>query len=328
MMGKVLLAAPRGFCAGVDRAVDTVNEVLKRHGPPVYVRRQIVHNVHVVRELTGYGAVFVQELDEVPEGSVVVISAHGASPSVYKQAAERGLLVIDATCPLVAKVHREVVRFAQEGYEIALIGHSGHEEVEGTRGEAPGSIQTVATPQEAANLQAEDPDKLIWLSQTTLAVDEVVAVAEALRERFPHLTNPPSDDICYASQNRQEAVRAIAARCDLLLVVGSTNSSNSMRLVEVALRAGAHTAYLVDDADQVRDDWFEGVQVVGVTAGASAPESAVSGLLRALADRGYPEVEEVSVTQETLRFSLPPELRTGRDSPPTPTGAAFEGEAR
>jgi 4-hydroxy-3-methylbut-2-enyl diphosphate reductase len=311
--GTVLLAAPRGFCAGVDRAVLIVEQALERFGPPVYVRRQIVHNTHVVAGLSGRGAVFVDELDEVPQGSVVVFAAHGVAPEVRAQAEARGLSVIDATCPLVAKVHAEAVRFARDGYTIALIGHEEHEEVEGTRGEVPDSIRIVSGP---ADVQALDvggtggaEPKLVWLSQTTLAVDEVTRTADALRARFPGLADPPGDDICYASQNRQNAVKAIAERCDLVLVVGSANSSNSVRLVEVALDAGARDARLVDDATDLHEDWFSGVRTVGVTAGASAPEEAVGDVLAALARRGYGEVEEVTSAVETVTFEIPARLR-------------------
>ncbi|RKN12718.1 4-hydroxy-3-methylbut-2-enyl diphosphate reductase [Streptomyces radicis] len=321
-MGKVLLAAPRGFCAGVERAIETVERVLERHGPPVYVRRQIVHNTHVVRDLADRGAVFVDELDEVPVGSVVVLSAHGVAPEVHAQAAERELSVVDAVCPLVTKVHREAERFAAEGYQIALVGHAGHEEVTGTVGHAPGRITVVESPEQARALPVADPERVVWLSQTTLAVDEVAETVGALRERLPLLTDPPGDDICYASQNRQDAVRAIAPRCDLLLVVGSANSSNSARLVEVALRAGAGDARLIDDAGQVRDEWFDGVTTVGVSSGASVPEVPVSGLVAALAERGFAEVEEVQVADETLRFALPRRLAAVSPPPRSPAAAA------
>jgi 4-hydroxy-3-methylbut-2-en-1-yl diphosphate reductase len=313
--GTVLLAAPRGFCAGVDRAVLVVEQALERFGPPVYVRRQIVHNTHVVAGLNARGAVFVDELDQVPEGSVVVFSAHGVAPSVRGEAEARGLTVIDATCPLVAKVHAEALRFARDGYTIALIGHADHEEVEGTRGEVPEAVRIVSGPADVERLDvggAEDGAGLVWLSQTTLAVDEVAQTADALRARFPRLVDPPGDDICYASQNRQNAVKAIAARCDLVLVVGSANSSNSIRLVEVAKGAGARAAYLVDDGAGLRDEWFAddaGVGTVGVTAGASAPEYAVGNLLEALARRGFADVEEVTSAVETVTFELPARLR-------------------
>ncbi|WP_338325693.1 4-hydroxy-3-methylbut-2-enyl diphosphate reductase [Streptomyces hoynatensis] len=318
--GKVLVAAPRGFCAGVERAVSTVEQALLRHGPPVYVRRQIVHNTHVVGELSARGAVFVEELDEVPEGALVVFSAHGVSPAVHAQAAARGLRVIDAVCPLVTKVHREAERFAAEGYEIALIGHAGHEEVTGTVGHAPGHIHIVESPEDAGRLSVSDPSRVVWLSQTTLAVDEVTRTAGALRDRLPLLADPPGDDICYASQNRQDAVRAIAARCELLLVVGSANSSNSARLVEVALRAGARAAHLVDHAGQVAEEWFEGVRAVGVTSGASVPEVLVTELVAALAARGYRDVEEVQVATETLRFAMPRPLAALSPRSPAPGG--------
>ena len=315
--GTVLLAAPRGFCAGVDRAVLVVEQALERFGPPVYVRRQIVHNTHVVAGLGARGAVFVDELDRVPAGSVVVFSAHGVSPGVRAEAEARELTVIDATCPLVAKVHAEALRFARDGYTIALIGHEDHEEVEGTRGEVPDSIRIVSGPADVEHLDVggagdEGGAGLVWLSQTTLAVDEVAQTADALRARFPRLLDPPGDDICYASQNRQNAVKAIAARCDLLLVVGSANSSNSVRLVEVALGAGARAAYLVDDGAGLRDEWFAGgagVGTVGVTAGASAPEYAVREVLKALAGRGFADVEEVASAVETTTFELPARLR-------------------
>ena len=317
MRRRVLLAAPRGFCAGVDRAVLIVEQALERFGPPVYVRRQIVHNTHVVAELSARGAVFVDELDPVPEGSVVVFAAHGVAPSVRAQAEARELTVIDATCPLVAKVHAEALRFARDGYTIALIGHEDHEEVEGTRGEVPESIRVVSGPADVEKLDVGGAGEqggagLVWLSQTTLAVDEVAQTADALRARFPRLVDPPGDDICYASQNRQNAVKAIAERCDLVLVVGSANSSNSIRLVEVALGAGARAAYLVDDDAGLRDEWFAedaGVGTVGVTAGASAPEHAVRSLLEALALRGFADVEEVTSAVETVAFELPARLR-------------------
>ena len=320
MRRRVLLAAPRGFCAGVDRAVLVVEQALERFGPPVYVRRQIVHNTHVVAELSARGAVFVDELDPVPEGSVVVFAAHGVAPSVRAQAEARGLSVIDATCPLVAKVHAEALRFARDGYTIALIGHEDHEEVEGTRGEVPESIRVVSGPDDVEKLDVggagdEGGAGLVWLSQTTLAVDEVAQTADALRARFPGLVDPPGDDICYASQNRQNAVKAIAEHCDLVLVVGSTNSSNSIRLVEVARGAGARAAYLVDDGAGLRDEWFAddaGVGTVGVTAGASAPEHAVKDLLEALALHGFVDVEEVTSAVETVAFELPARLRAGK----------------
>jgi 4-hydroxy-3-methylbut-2-enyl diphosphate reductase len=306
---KVLLAAPRGYCAGVDRAVITVEKALELYGAPVYVRKQIVHNKFVVEELEARGAVFVDELDEVPEGATVIFSAHGVAPSVHEEAAVRRLKTIDATCPLVTKVHSEAKRFAHEGYQIVLVGHEGHEEVVGTMGEAPDVITLVEDPAEAATVELPETDKLIWLSQTTLSVDETLATVGALQERFPQLVSPPSDDICYATQNRQAAVKEIAARCDVVIVVGSGNSSNSVRLVEVALEAGARAAHRVDSADELDEAWFENCSTVGVTSGASVPEVLVDDVLRWLAERGCGGVEEVHTAEETLVFSLPPELR-------------------
>src|SRR5580698_1584670 len=281
---RVLLAKPRGYCAGVDRAVQTVERALERYGAPVYVRKQIVHNTHVVRALEQRGAIFVDEAGEGPEGSVVVVSAHGVAPQVRQEAAERGLRTIDATCPLVTKVHSEARRFANQGYDILLIGHAGHEEVVGTTGEAPGRIHLVDGPEDSGNVDIRDPGKVAWLSQTTLSVDETNETVAALRERFPQLLDPPSDDICYATQNRQAAVKQIGRDCDLVIVVGSTNSSNSVRLVEVARDAGAPAAYLVDDASAVEPDWLEGVTTVGVTSGASVPEELVAGVLDRLVE--------------------------------------------
>ena len=306
---SVLLAAPRGYCAGVDRAVVTVEKALDLYGAPVFVRKQIVHNRHVVARLEARGAVFVDELDEVPTGATVVFSAHGVSPAVHEQAAERDLKTIDATCPLVTKVHQEARRFAAEDYEILLIGHAGHEEVEGTSGEAPAHIQLVETPEDVARIEVRDPARVAWLSQTTLSVDETLAVVDALRERFPLLLDPPSDDICYATQNRQQAVKEIAREADLVLVVGSGNSSNSVRLVEVALEAGAAAAYRVDDASEIDDRWLDGVRTVSVTSGASVPEELVDGVLAHLAERGYPDARAVRTAEESLVFALPPELR-------------------
>ena len=306
---KVLLAAPRGYCAGVDRAVVAVEKALEHYGPPVYVRKQIVHNVHVVSELESRGAIFVEENDEVPEGALVVFSAHGVSPAVVQSAAERGLQTIDATCPLVTKVHREAVRFAKNDYEILLIGHEGHEEVEGTYGEAPEVTTIVNNPEEADTVQVKDPDKLIWLSQTTLSVDETMEIVRRLRKRFPNLQDPPSDDICYATTNRQAAIKNIAPQADLVIVVGSANSSNSVRLVEVALDHGAKAAYRVDFANEVDETWFEGVSTVGVTSGASVPDVLVEGVLDYLTERGYPAAVEERLTEENLTFALPPELR-------------------
>ncbi|GII55288.1 4-hydroxy-3-methylbut-2-enyl diphosphate reductase [Planotetraspora thailandica] len=307
-MGRVLLAAPRGYCAGVERAVATVEEALRRHGPPVYVRKQIVHNTFVVGDLTRRGAVFVDELDEVPDGALVVFSAHGISPAVRDHAAERGLRTVDATCPLVTKVHKEAVRFAGAGHHILLIGHAEHEEVEGTAGEAPGRVHVV-DPARPDDVELPEGAEVGWLSQTTLSVDETMAAVARLRERFPGLVDPPSDDICYASQNRQEAVAAVAPRCELVIVVGSANSSNSRRLVEVALAAGARAAHLVDRAGDADERWLDGVETVGVSSGASVPEILVGELLAWLAGHGYAETATVTLAEETLTFSLPPELR-------------------
>ena len=306
---RVLLAAPRGYCAGVDRAVITVEKALDLHGPPVYVRKQIVHNKHVVRTLERRGAVFVEEVEEVPEGANVVFSAHGVSPMVHEQASSRGLRTIDATCPLVTKVHHEAKRFAGDDYDIMLIGHDGHEEVEGTAGEAPDNVTLVQSPADVEGLEVRDPSKVAWLSQTTLSVDETMQTVDRLRQRFPQLLDPPSDDICYATQNRQEAIKAISADADLVIVVGSGNSSNSVRLVEVALEAGATTAHRVDDASEVDASWLDGVSTVGVTSGASVPEDLVDGVLGLLRDHGYPEAEAVHTAEESLVFALPPELR-------------------
>src|SRR3954464_751564 len=306
---SVLLAAPRGYCAGVDRAVITVEKALDLYGPPVYVRKQIVHNKHVVHTLENRGAVFVEELDEVPEGSTVVFSAHGVSPAVHAEAADRNLRTIDATCPLVTKVHQEAKRFAGDDYDILLIGHRGHEEVEGTAGEAPAHIQLVDGAEDVANVQVRDPEKVVWLSQTTLSVDETLATVDQLKNRFPGLQSPPSDDICYATQNRQQAVKQMAGECDLVLVVGSTNSSNSVRLVEVALESGARDAHLVDFASEIDESWLAGVGTVGVTSGASVPEILVSDVLDWLAARDYPDVETVKAAEERLVFALPHELR-------------------
>jgi 4-hydroxy-3-methylbut-2-enyl diphosphate reductase len=306
---RVLLAKPRGYCAGVDRAVETVERVLEAHGAPVYVRKQIVHNLHVVRSLEAKGAIFVDETDEVPEGATVVFSAHGVSPVVHQEAAARGLRTIDATCPLVTKVHNEARRFAREDYDILLIGHEGHEEVVGTTGEAPEHIHLVDGPADVVNVSVRDESKVVWLSQTTLSVDETMDTVRALRERFPALEAPPSDDICYATQNRQAAVKVIAPKVDLFLVVGSANSSNSVRMVEVALDAGARAAHLVEDATAVDEAWLAGVTTVGLSSGASVPEILVADVLAWLAARGYGEVEEVEAAQERLTFALPPELR-------------------
>jgi 4-hydroxy-3-methylbut-2-enyl diphosphate reductase len=309
-LGKgVRLAAPRGYCAGVDRAVITVEKALDLYGAPVYVRKQIVHNKHVVSDLESRGAVFVEELDEVPEGATVVFSAHGVSPTVHEEAKQRRLKTIDATCPLVTKVHHEAKRFAADDYDILLIGHAGHEEVEGTSGEAPEHIQLVQGPADVDAIEVRDPAKVAWLSQTTLSVDETMATVEAIRRRFPELLDPPSDDICYATQNRQLAVKEIAHDADLVIVVGSANSSNSVRLAEVALEAGAKAAHRVDDASEIDDAWLAGVDKVSVTSGASVPEALVDGVLSYLAERGYPDAQAVHSAEESLIFALPPELR-------------------
>ncbi len=309
---RVLLAEPRGYCAGVDRAVETVERALEKHGAPVYVRKQIVHNRHVVETLTERGVVFVDEADEVPEGAILVFSAHGVSPAVRQAADERHLHTIDATCPLVTKVHQEAKRFARDDYDILLIGHDGHEEVEGTAGEAPEHVQLVSGPDAVDSVTVRDESKVIWVSQTTLSVDETMETVRKLRERFPQLQDPPSDDICYATQNRQVAVKEMAPRCDLVIVVGSRNSSNSVRLMEVALQAGARDAHLVDYAREVDPAWFEGVTTVGVTSGASVPEVLVRGVLDLLDEHGYGTVEKVRTAQESLVFSLPRELRPSR----------------
>ncbi|NQW32279.1 MAG: 4-hydroxy-3-methylbut-2-enyl diphosphate reductase [Actinomycetales bacterium] len=306
---KVLLAAPRGYCAGVDRAILTVEKSLDLYGAPLYVRKEIVHNRHVVQSLEDRGVIFVDELDVVPEGSTVVFSAHGVAPSVHEEAAQRSLKTIDATCPLVTKVHAEARRFSNDGLDIILIGHEGHEEVEGTMGEAPKSITLVQNPEEARNLEVENPDKLIWLSQTTLSVDETIQTVNVLKERFPEMASPPSDDICYATQNRQIAVKVMAPNCDLVIVVGSGNSSNSVRLVEVALDAGAQASYRVDSFRELQSEWVEGVSTVGVTSGASVPELLVQEVIEWLAEQGFNDCEEVITTEETLMFALPPELR-------------------
>lgn len=306
---KVLLAAPRGYCAGVDRAVIAVEKALDHYGSPVYVRKQIVHNKHVVSSLEKRGAIFVDEVDQVPEGSVLVFSAHGVSPAVVAAAAARNLNAIDATCPLVTKVHREVQRFAAEDYDILLIGHEGHEEVEGTAGEAPDVVQIIDKEDSIAAAKVRDPKKLIWLSQTTLSVDETMETVVKLREKYPTLQNPPSDDICYATQNRQVAIKKVGAASDLVIVVGSANSSNTVRLVEVALEAGAKASYRVDYASEINDDWFIGVETVGVSSGASVPEELVDEVLEYLAQRGFGDVRTVQTAEEDIQFSLPAELR-------------------
>ena len=309
MAKRVLLAAPRGYCAGVDRAVITVEKALDLYGAPVYVRKQIVHNKHVVATLEKRGAIFVEDTNEVPEGAIVVFSAHGVSPAVHEEAAQRQLKTIDATCPLVTKVHQEAKRFAKDDMQILLIGHHGHEEVEGTAGEAPEHITVVDGLDGARNVQVDPSKKVAWLSQTTLSVDETLEAVGILKERFPQLMDPPSDDICYATQNRQTAIKQIAPQADLILVVGSTNSSNSVRLVEVAKEYGAKAGYLIDYASEVKDEWFVGVETIGVSSGASVPEILVTDLLDELARRGYSDVETVTATEESLLFAIPPELR-------------------
>ncbi len=306
---KLLLAAPRGYCAGVDRAVQTVEHALDLHGAPVYVRKEIVHNKHVVETLRARGAIFVDELeDSIPEGAITVFSAHGVSPAVHADAERRQLRTIDATCPLVTKVHREALKFASEGYTIILIGHAGHEEVEGTMGEAPDHIVLVQTEADVDTLEVEDERKLAYISQTTLSVDETRTIIARLRERFPHITGPRTDDICYATTNRQAAVKQMAAHCDLVLVIGSTNSSNSQRLVDVARDHGAQS-HLIDGADQVREEWLEGARVVGISSGASAPEELVEGLVDYFRARGTTDVEEFEVLREDVRFMLPKQIR-------------------
>jgi 4-hydroxy-3-methylbut-2-en-1-yl diphosphate reductase len=309
MTKRVLLAAPRGYCAGVDRAVITVEKALALYGAPVYVRKQIVHNIHVVTSLEAKGAIFVDETDEVPEGKTVVFSAHGVSPLVHQEAAARNLKTIDATCPLVTKVHHEVRRFATEDSEILLIGHHGHEEVEGTAGEAPDKVRIVDGLEGARTIQPTPGKNLIWLSQTTLSVDETMETVAILKERFPDIQAPPSDDICYATQNRQEAIKVIAPQADLVIVVGSQNSSNSVRLAEVALEYGAKASHLIDYAEEIQDHWFADVETIGVTSGASVPEILVKDVLATLAEHGFRDVQEVTAAEETLLFSLPPELR-------------------
>jgi 4-hydroxy-3-methylbut-2-enyl diphosphate reductase len=307
--GKVLLAAPRGYCAGVDRAVIAVEKALDHYGAPIYVRKQIVHNKHVVSSLEKRGAIFVDEVDEAPEGCIMIFSAHGVSPAVIAAAEARGQQTIDATCPLVTKVHREVQRFAQEGYDILLVGHEGHEEVEGTAGEAPDIVQLIDGDKDIATAKVKDPSKVVWLSQTTLSVDETMETVIKLRERFPTLQNPPSDDICYATQNRQVSIKKVGKDSDLVIVVGSANSSNTVRLVEVALDAGAKAAYRVDFATEMQDSWFEGVKTVGVSSGASVPEELVDEVLADLALRGFGDVRTVTTAEEDIQFSLPKELR-------------------
>jgi 4-hydroxy-3-methylbut-2-enyl diphosphate reductase len=305
---KLLLAAPRGYCAGVDRAVQTVERALEIHGAPVYVRKEIVHNKHVVARLRERGAIFVEEHTEVPEGSVCVFSAHGVAPSVREGSAERSLHTIDATCPLVTKVHREAVRFAEDGYTIVLVGHDGHEEVEGTMGEAPDRIVLVQNEQDVEDLEVENPERIAYVTQTTLAVDETTSILNRLRERFPHIVGPRTDDICYATTNRQAAVKQMADSCDLLLVIGSRNSSNSVRLVEVARDCGT-ASHLVDNAGEVQEEWLEGARVVGISSGASAPEDLVAELVEFFRARGVSDISEFDVIREDVRFMLPKQLR-------------------
>ena len=306
---RVLLASPRGYCAGVDRAVIAVEKALDHYGAPVYVRKQIVHNKHVVRSLEKRGAIFVDEVTEAPEGCVMVFSAHGVSPAVVAEAEARKMHTIDATCPLVTKVHREVQRFDREGYDILLIGHEGHEEVEGTAGEAPHAVQLVDGDEGVQRATVRDPNRVIWLSQTTLSVDETMQTVLKLREKFPTLQNPPSDDICYATQNRQVAIKKVGAESDLVIVVGSANSSNTVRLVEVALEAGAKQAYRIDDVSEIDPEWFQGVETIGVTAGASVPEDLVEEVLDYLAKIEFDNVQTVVTAEEDIQFSLPKELR-------------------
>ncbi|MCF6521984.1 4-hydroxy-3-methylbut-2-enyl diphosphate reductase [Streptomyces sp. JJ36] len=306
---RVLLAAPRGYCAGVDRAVIAVEKALEQYGPPIYVRHEIVHNKYVVQTLERKGAIFVEETEEVPEGEIVIFSAHGVAPEVHREAERGKLATIDATCPLVTKVHKEAVRYAKEDYDILLIGHEGHEEVIGTSGEAPEHITLVDGPEDVRNVQVRDPEKVVWLSQTTLSVDETMETVDALQDRYPNLLSPPSDDICYATQNRQTAIKKVAAESDLVLVVGSKNSSNSVRLVETALTAGARDGHLVDNAGEIDEAWLEGVTTVGLSSGASVPDVLVEGVLEWLQERGWEDVELVQPVEEHMQFSLPKELR-------------------
>jgi 4-hydroxy-3-methylbut-2-en-1-yl diphosphate reductase len=312
---QLILAAPRGYCAGVDRAVQTVERALQIHGAPVYVRKEIVHNKHVVEELSARGAIFVDEHTEVPEGAVCVFSAHGVAPSVREGAIERKLETIDATCPLVTKVHREAVRFARDGYTIVLVGHAGHEEVEGTMGEAPDRIVLVQDEADVETLEIEDPERVAYVTQTTLAVDETTAILTRLRERFPQIVGPRTDDICYATTNRQAAVKQMSSRCDLLLVIGSRNSSNSVRLVEVARDSGTD-AHLIDNAGEVQESWLEGRRVVGISSGASAPENLVAELVEFFKARGVKDISEFDVVKEDVRFMLPKQIRLAAASAP------------
>lgn len=328
LRGRVLVAAPRGYCAGVDRAVVAVEKALEHYGPPVYVRKEIVHNKYVVETLAGRGVIFVDDTDQVPEGARVVFSAHGVSPAVHAAAAARGLRTIDATCPLVTKVHKEAVRFAADDFDILLIGHEGHEEVEGTSGEAPDHIQVVNSPDDVDDVVVRDPSKVVWLSQTTLSVDETMETVRRLRERFPLLADPPSDDICYATQNRQVAVKKIAGDCDLVIVVGSANSSNSVRLVEVALESGARASHRIDHAAEIDPAWLDGAGTVGVTSGASVPEILVDDVLARLAELGFGQVQEVRTANEDLMFSLPRELRADLKAAGEPVGRPAAGARR
>lgn len=323
---RVILAAPRGYCAGVDRAVIAVEKALANFGAPVYVRKQIVHNIHVVSTLEKKGAIFVDDVAEVPEGAHVVFSAHGVSPAVVQGAKDRNLQAIDATCPLVTKVHREATRFARDDYQILLIGHAGHEEVEGTMGHAPERTTLVNGPEDVARIEVADPDRLVWLSQTTLSVDETMETVRLLRERFPNLQDPPSDDICYATQNRQVAIKKVAEEAELVIVVGSANSSNTVRLVDVALENGALAAHRVDYASEIKQEWLDGVSTIGVTSGASVPEVLVQQVLEDLADAGFEDVSTVVTAEEDLMFSLPKELRT--DAQGRPDERALGGRRR
>jgi 4-hydroxy-3-methylbut-2-en-1-yl diphosphate reductase len=318
---RVLLASPHGWCAGVDRAVQTVEKAIELYGAPVYVRKQIVHNLHVVRELERCGAVFVDETDEVPEGALVIFSAHGVAPQTHADAAQRNLRTVDATCPLVTKVHNEARRLAQDDYDILLIGHEGHEEVIGTAGEAPDHIHLVAGADHVDTVEVRDPTRLAWLSQTTLSVDETMATVARLRGRFPELRDPPSNDICYATQNRQSVVRDIAPDCELILVVGSANSSNAVRLVEVAHEAGARASHLIDTAGEIDPSWLDGIHTVGLTSGASTPEVLVRGVLARLADHGFADVQEVGTIREHTRFALPRDLHRHRRPADVPLAA-------
>ena len=306
---RILLANPRGFCAGVDRAIDIVERAIAQFGAPIYVRHEVVHNVHVVDRLRQLGAVFVDELHQVPDGATVIFSAHGVAPEVYQQARERGLRAIDATCPLVTKVHQEARRYAAADYDILLIGHEGHEEVVGTAGEAPAHVQLVDGPEGAESVTVRDPSKVVWLSQTTLSVDETMETVARLKRRLPMLQSPPSDDICYATQNRQQVVKQIAPSCDVVLVVGSRNSSNSVRLREVAVDAGARAGYLIDYASEIDPEWLAGAGTVGLTSGASVPEDLVADVLGRLAELGFGEVEEVTTVDERITFALPRDLK-------------------